>query len=460
MKPSIERERMAKRPSTYRIGDFDEVELGFTEEQARREAGRDIRFCKGSCVSGCPVGVNIPEMLRLVAEGRYEEAYRGVIKKSPIPAITGRVCPQERQCEMACVLSRAGKPISIGAIERFIGDWALANNVKEGASVISNGMKVAVVGSGPAGIVVASDLARLGYSVTLLEESHVAGGVLVYGIPEFRLPKEIVRKEIERLKELGVNIRLGIPIGTAITVNELAKEYDAVFLGVGAGHPLFLNVPGENLLNVYTANEFLTRANLMKGYRFPEYDTPLHVGKRVIVIGAGNTAMDSARTAKRLGAEEVVIVYRRSRQEMPARAEEVLNAEEEGVTFEFLLEPIELLSKDGRGVSGIKLMKMKLIESSNGERRAVVPVGETVQLEADTVITAIGFNPNPSLKIGTVGLETDESGRIKVDEEGRTTIKGVYAGGDIVTGEGTVIEAMGWGRRASNAINADLLARR
>ena len=459
MKQLTERERTAKRLPTYRIRDFDEVELGFTEDQAIREASRDIRFCKASCMLGCPVGVNIPGMLRLVAEGKYEEAYRQLIKKSPFPAITGRVCPQERQCEMFCVLAKAGKPISIGAIERFVGDWALANNVKEEATIKPNGLKVAVVGSGPASIVVASDLARLGYSIDMFEESHMAGGVLVYGIPEFRLPKEIVRKEVQRLKDLGVNIRLGVPVGTAITVGELAMEYDAVFLGVGAGHPKFLNVPGENLLNVYTANEFLTRANLMKGYKFPEYDTPLHVGKRVAVIGAGNTAMDSVRTAKRLGAEEAIVVYRRSREEMPARAEEVLNAEEEGIKFEFLLEPIELLSNDKRVVSGIKLMKMKIIESSNGERRAVVPTGDTTQLDVDTVITAVGFNPNPSLKIGTNGLDTDDMGRIKVDGQGRTSLKGVYAGGDIVTGEGTVIEAMGWGRRASTAINEDLSVR-
>jgi len=451
------REEMPKRPPEERIKDFKEVALGFTEEQAVKEASRCLRCPHKPCVNGCPVGVDVPSFLKLVAERRFEEAYFLIKEKCPIPAITGRVCPQEKQCEGVCTLAKVGRPIAIGAIERFVADWAREHSVEERIPKPKpTGKKVAVIGSGPASIVVAADLAKLGYEVTMFEAFHILGGVLVYGIPEYRLPKELVRHEIGYLKELGVNTKLGILVGRTISLEELLEEYDAVFLGVGAGHPRFLNIPGENYSCIYTANEFLTRINLMRAFLFPEYDTPIRVGKRVAVIGAGNTAMDAARSALRLGAEEVAILYRRTRKEMPARAEEIKNAEEEGVKFILLVQPVEFLSDNGRDVSRIKLMKMKLGPPDESGRPRPVPTGEITYFDADTVINAIGFHPNPLIPRSTPGLKTDRKGRIIVDEMGRTSLKRVYAGGDIVIGEGTVIEAMGWGRKASKAIHMDL----
>ncbi len=444
------------RPASERVKDFNEVELLLTEDEAIKEASRDIKYCVAPCMNrGCPVNVEIPTMLKLVSQGKIREAYESLIRRSPVPSITGRVCQQEIQCEGSCVLDRLGEPIAIGAIEKFVGDWALDNNIEVAVSSAKKGKSVAVVGSGPAGIVVASELQRDGYDVTMFEAFHEPGGVLTYGIPEFRLPKRIVRKEFEKLENIGVKLELGAVIGETYTVDELLKDFNAVFLGVGAGRPMFLNVPGENYANIYTANEFLTRVNLMKSYRFPEYDTPLHIGKRVAVIGAGNTAMDAARSSLRLGAE-TYIVYRRGRAEMTGRAVEVHHAEEEGVKFMYYVAPAEFLSSDGVNVSGIKLMKMRPGEPDRTGRPRPVPTGETIEFDVDMVITAIGFYPNPLIPAVTPGLKTDDHGRVVVDLEGRTSIKGVYAGGDIVTGESTVIEAMGWGRRVARTIDRDL----
>ncbi len=449
------RVQIRTRPPEERRRDFNEVELTLEPEEAMKEASRDIKYCVAPCTRGCPVGVEVPKFLKLTAEGNFKEAYLTLIQRTPVPSITGRVCQQEVQCEGSCVLRRAGEPIAVGAVERFVGDWALENNIEVPVSAEKKHKRVAVVGSGPAGIVVASDLARLGYDVTMFEAYHVPGGVLAYGIPEFRLPKRILNKEFDRLRSLGVDIQLGVVVGTTYTLKELLQDYNAVFLGVGAGRPMFLNVPGENYAGIYTANEFLTRVNLMKAYMFPEYDTPIHLGKRVAVIGAGNTAMDAARSALRLGSE-VYIVYRRGRQEMTARAVEIEHAEEEGVKFMFWAAPAEFLSSDGTNVSAIRIMKLKPGEPDRSGRPRPVPTGETFDFEVDTVITAIGFYPNPLIPSHTPELKVDEKGRVVVDMEGRTSIPGVYAGGDIVTGESTVIEAMGWGRRVARAIDHDL----
>lgn len=444
-----------KRPPEERVRDFNEVSIGYTEKDAVEEASRCIQCPDKPCVSGCPVEVDIPRFIKLIREKRFEEAYKVVKERCPIPAITGRVCPQEKQCEKMCRLAKIGQPIAIGALERFVADWARENSVyidEKPKQEISKG--IAVVGSGPAGIVVASDLARLGYQVTVFEALHTPGGVLVYGIPEFRLPKKIVSEEIRNLVDLGVDIETGVVVGKTITVYDLLKEFDAVFIGSGAGNPRFLNIPGESLARIYTANEYLTRVNLMKAYMFPAYDTPIHRGKRVAVIGGGNTAMDAARTALRLGAEEVYIVYRRTRKEMPAREEEIVNAEEEGVKFLFLVQPIEFLGKSK--VESLKLEKMRLGEPDETGRPRPLPTGETITIDIDIAVTAIGFNPNPLIPKTTPEIKTDKHGRIVVDSEARTTMPRVYAGGDIVIGEGTVIEAMGWGRKAAKTIHRDL----
>jgi len=447
---------MPKRPADERVRDFREVALGFDEKMAVEEASRCIRCPSMPCVKGCPIGVDILRFLKLVSERRFEEAYKVMMKSCPVPAITGRVCPQERQCEGACTLNKLGQPVAIGAIERFIGDWAYENGIsRPGVNRVVSGKRVAVVGSGPAGIIVACDLARLGYEVTIFEALHKPGGVMVYGIPEFRLPKAIVEEELRYLEELEVEIRLGFVIGRTLTVRELLESYHAVFMGCGAGHPRLLGVPGENLRYIYTANEFLTRINLMRAYMFPEYDTPVRVGKRVAVIGAGNTAMDSARTALRMGASEVYVLYRRTQAEMPARHEEVLNAEEEGVKFVFLVQPIGF---NGNGkVESVKLAKMRLGEPDESGRPRPVPTGEIIEFPVDTVINAIGFHPNPLVPKSMPELKVDRKGRIVVDDSGRTSVKRVYAGGDIVIGEGTIIEAMGWGRRAALAIHSDIV---
>ena len=457
VKPRI---KIPKRPPEERIKDFNEVALTLTEEQALQEASRCLQCPNPSCVKGCPVGINIPKFIKYIREGEFEKAYKVIKEKCPVPAITGRVCPQEKQCEKECILAKLGQPIAIGALERFVADWAREHGVEEELPEAKpTGKRVAVVGSGPAGIVVAADLARLGYEVDIFEALHIPGGVLVYGIPEYRLPKSIVRKEIDYLHKLGVNFEVGVLVGRTITIPELLREYDAIFVGTGAGHPRLLRVPGENYNYIYTANEFLVRINLMRAYMFPEYDTPIHVGDRVAVIGAGNTAMDAARTALRMGAEEVYILYRRTEAEMPARREEIENAKEEGVKFVYLVQPIEFFGDKDGSVSAIKLMKMKLGPPDASGRPRPIPTGETLTFEADTVINAIGFVPNPIVPRTTPGLKVDRKGRIIVDEEGRTSLEKVYAGGDIVIGEGTVIEAMGWGRIASKAIYKDLSRR-
>jgi len=448
---------MPKRSPEERIRDFNEVALGYDEQMAVKEASRCIQCPEAPCIKGCPVGINIPKFIKFIRERKFEEAYRVVKEGSPIPAITGRVCPQEKQCEKYCTLAKLGQPIAIGALERFVADWAKERGVHVDLQQIDKrSERVAVIGSGPAGIVFATDLAKLGYDVTVFEALHEAGGVLVYGIPEFRLPKKIVREELAYMKDLGIDIELGIVVGKTVSIHELLEEYHAIFIATGAGHPRMLGVPGENLNYIYTANEFLTRVNLMKAYLFPEYDTPIHRGRRVAVIGGGNTAMDAARAALRLGAEEVYVLYRRTREEMPARREEIDNAEEEGVKFIFLVQPIGFKGDSQGNVSDVLLMKMALGEPDESGRPRPIPTGETTDMQVDVVINAIGFHPNPVIPMTTPEIRTDNRGRIVVDSDGRTSMRRVYAGGDIVVGEGTVIEAMGWGRKAALAVHKDL----
>ena len=448
---------MPKRSPEERIRDFNEVALGYDEQMAVKEASRCIQCPEAPCIKGCPVGINIPKFIKFIRERKFEEAYRVVKEGSPIPAITGRVCPQEKQCEKYCTLAKLGQPIAIGALERFVADWAKERGVHVDLQQIDKrSERVAVIGSGPAGIVFATDLAKLGYDVTVFEALHEAGGVLVYGIPEFRLPKKIVREELAYMKDLGIDIELGIVVGKTVSIHELLEEYHAIFIATGAGHPRMLGVPGENLNYIYTANEFLTRVNLMKAYLFPEYDTPIHRGRRVAVIGGGNTAMDAARAALRLGAEEVYVLYRRTREEMPARREEIDNAEEEGVKFIFLVQPTGFKGDSQGNVSDVLLMKMALGEPDESGRPRPIPTGETTDIQVDVVINAIGFHPNPVIPMTTPEIRTDNRGRIVVDSDGRTSMHRVYAGGDIVVGEGTVIEAMGWGRKAALAVHKDL----
>jgi glutamate synthase (NADPH/NADH) small chain len=448
---------MPKRSPEERIRDFNEVALGYDEQMAVKEASRCIQCPEAPCIKGCPVGINIPKFIKFIRERKFEEAYRVVKEGSPIPAITGRVCPQEKQCEKYCTLAKLGQPIAIGALERFVADWAKERGVHVDLQQIDKrSERVAVIGSGPAGIVFATDLAKLGYDVTVFEALHEAGGVLVYGIPEFRLPKKIVREELAYMKDLGIDIELGIVVGKTVSVHELLEEYHAIFIATGAGHPRMLGVPGENLNYIYTANEFLTRVNLMKAYLFPEYDTPIHRGRRVAVIGGGNTAMDAARAALRLGAEEVYVLYRRTREEMPARREEIDNAEEEGVKFVFLVQPTGFKGDSQGNVSDVLLMKMALGGPDESGRPRPIPTGETTDIQVDVVINAIGFHPNPVIPMTTPEIRTDNRGRIVVDSDGRTSMRRVYAGGDIVVGEGTVIEAMGWGRKAALAVHKDL----
>ena len=409
-------------------------------------------------MSGCPVNVPIPEFIGKVAEGDFEAAYQVITRENALPAICGRVCPQEKQCEGNCVRGVKGEPVGIGRLERFVADYHMANKKKVENNIEKNGKKVAVVGSGPAGITCAGELAKKGYEVTVFEALHKAGGVLSYGIPEFRLPKDLVAKEIDNVKELGVKIETNVVVGRSITVDELLQDgYDAVFIGSGAGLPRFLRIPGENLLGVYSANEFLTRVNLMKGYKFPEVPTPVKVGKNVAVVGAGNVAMDAARTAKRLGAENVYIVYRRGEDELPARKEEIHHAKEEGVIFRLLNNPSAIIGKDG-WVTGIEVVKQELGEPDASGRRSPVPVeGSNYVIDVDTVIIAIGQSPNPLIQQTTEGLETQKWGGIIVQEETMETSKEyVYAGGDTVSGAATVILAMGAGKKAAAAIHEKL----
>ena len=460
--------RMTKNPMpsqdpNVRNKNFKEVTLGYTEEMALDEAQRCLNCKNMPCVSGCPVNIHIPEFIKKVAEHDFEGAYQVIAQSSSLPAVCGRVCPQETQCEGKCVRGIKGEPVGIGRLERFVADWHNAHATVATITAPKNGHKIAIIGSGPAGLTCAGDLAKLGYDVTIYEALHLAGGVLVYGIPEFRLPKSIVQKEVDNLKALGVKVETNMVIGRILTIEELKDEYgyEAVFVGTGAGLPRFMNIPGENLKGVYSANEFLTRSNLMKAYR-DDSTTPIQHAKNVAVVGGGNVAMDAARTAKRLGAENVYIIYRRGMAELPARKEEVEHAEEEGIIFHTLTNPVEILPTDVTDprdpnygwVAGIRCVKMELGEpDASGRRSPIVIEGSEFDIPMDCVIMSLGTSPNPLLKATTPGLETQKRGQIIADEHGLTSIKGVYAGGDAVTGAATVILAMGAGKTAAAAID-------
>ncbi len=447
--------RIPEQDPLVRNKNFEEVSLGYTEEMAKEEAQRCLNCKHKPCISGCPVNVKIPEFIMLIAVGEFEKAYDKIRETNSLPAVCGRVCPQETQCEEKCVRGIKGEPVGIGRLERFAADWYLKNVVRKSQKTERNGKKVAVVGSGPAGLTCAGDLAKMGYDVTIFEAFHTAGGVLVYGIPEFRLPKALVRQEIEVLKDLGVEIRTNMVIGKVLTIDEIFQEgYEAVFIGSGAGLPAFMRIPGENLNGVYSANEFLTRINLMKAYR-SDADTPVKRGKNVAVVGGGNVAMDAARSAKRLGADNVYIIYRRSEAEMPARLEEVHHAKEEGIIFKLLTNPTQILGDDKGWVTGIECVEMTLGEpDASGRRRPVQKPGSEHIVDVDTVIIAIGTSPNPLIRSTTPDLETNQWGCINANEEtGQTSKEGVFAGGDTVTGAATVILAMGAGKKAAKAID-------
>lgn len=438
-----------------RCNNFEEVALGYSEETAVLEASRCIHCKNSPCVEGCPVGIDIPAFIKMISERDFAGAINKIKEKNYLPAICGRVCPQESQCESKCTVGKKNEPVAIGRLERFVADWEMAQGLDSTPKIQPNGKKVAIVGSGPSGLTAAACLALKGYQVTVFEALHVAGGVLIYGIPEFRLPKRIVAREIENISKLGVDIRVNAVVGKLNSINELLEQgYDAVYIGTGAGLPYFMNIPGENLNGVYSANEFLTRNNLMKAYKFPEYLTPIRVGERVAVIGGGNVAMDSARTALRLGAESHII-YRRTLKEMPARHEEIEHAMEEGVQFEYLASPIEIKGNEEGRVTSIICQKYELGEADESGRRKPIPIeGETFEIPVDTVIMAIGQGPNPLVPQTTPDLETNKWGNIIADAAtGATSMKGVYAGGDVVTGAATVILAMGAGKAAADAID-------
>lgn len=457
----IPRQKMPERPPEVRNQDFREVNLGLEAEVARLEARRCLDCANPSCVQGCPVAIDIPTFVKLVEVGDFIQAVRKIKETNSLPAICGRVCPQETQCEAVCNLKKAtGVPVAIGNLERFVADFEReAGEVFIPSLPPPTGKKVAVIGAGPAGLTVAGDLAKKGHQVTIFEALHVAGGVLVYGIPEFRLPKKILQAEVEYLKRLGVEIKLNFVVGKTATLDDLRAEgYEAFFIGTGAGLPNFMKIPGENLIGVYSANEYLTRVNLMRAYDFPRYDTPVLGGKRVAVIGGGNVAMDSVRTAKRLGAERAMIIYRRSRHEMPAREEEVKHAEEEGIEFHFLTVPIRYIGDEYGRVKAMECQRMELGEPDSSGRRRPVPVpGSEFITEVDLVVVAIGQSPNPLIPQTTPGLKVGKWGNLEVDwATMATSLEGVYAGGDIVRGGATVILAMGDGRRAAAAIDAYL----
>jgi glutamate synthase (NADPH) small chain len=449
---------MPEQAPEIRRRNFDEVPLGYSPEVAIEEAKRCLQCKKPLCAKGCPVEVQIPEFIKCIAEGDFIGAGRKLFEDNGLPAVCGRVCPQETQCEQYCILGKKGDAIAIGRLERFAADYMRENTTETLTKSASTGKRVAVVGSGPAGLMCAADLSKAGHQVTVFEAFHKAGGVLVYGIPEFRLPKAIVQSEVDRLKELGADIELNAVIGKIATIDELLDEdgYDAIFIGTGAGLPNFMGIPGENLGGVYSANEYLTRANLMKAYEWPKYDTPISKSTNVAVIGGGNVAMDSARTALRLGAETVTLVYRRAREQMPARDEEIHHAEEEGIEFHLLNNPVEILGNSDGKACGMRCIKMELGEpDDSGRRRPVEIEGSEYDLKVDTVIVAIGNTPNPLIPATTPDLETGWKNTIAADDEtGKTSKDRVYAGGDIVTGAATVIEAMGAGKRAAKSINA------
>jgi glutamate synthase (NADPH/NADH) small chain len=460
-KGQIPRQPMPEQAPKVRAKNFDEVPIGYSPETAMKEAQRCLQCKKPGCVEGCPVGIDIPGFIKLIREAEFTQSIRHIWKQNSLPAVCGRVCPQEIQCEGMCILSKKGDAVAIGNLERFAADYERLHGT--GAlppKAEPTGKRVAVVGSGPAGLTVAGDLNMKGHEVTVFEAFHKPGGVLIYGIPEFRLPKEIVAQEVHFLERLGVKVDCNQVVGRTITVDELfAQGFDAVFIGVGAGLPTFLNIPGKNLIGIYSANEYLTRSNLMKAYRFPEYDTPIIRGKHVVTLGAGNVAMDSARTALRLGAESSRIVYRRSRAEVPARTAEVHHAEQEGVEFFFLAAPTKFIGNDKGRVVGMECLKMELGEpDESGRRRPVAVKGSEFELECDLVIVAVGTQANPLLTRSTEGLELNKWGYIKVDPKtNKTTKKAVWAGGDIVTGSATVILAMGAGRIAANSMHDYLM---
>ena len=455
MANKIPRVVVREQEPAVRATNFEEVCYGYNAEEAQLEASRCLNCKNPRCVSACPVNINIPAFIQQVAEGDYAAAAAIIAEDSSLPSICGRVCPQENQCEGSCILGIKGEAVAIGKLERFVGDWALENDCKGDVNVPSNGKKVAVIGSGPAGLACASDLAKLGYDVTVFEALHKLGGVLVYGIPEFRLPKDkIVAREIDNLRKLGVKFETDVIVGRTITIDSLMNEegFEAVFIGSGAGLPRFMGIEGENLNGVVSANEFLTRANLMHAYD-EQYDTPIYVGKRVAVVGGGNVAMDAVRTAKRLGAE-ATIIYRRSEAELPARREEVHHAKEEGIEFRMLTNPTQVIGDDKGWVTGLSCVEMELGEpDESGRRSPVVKEGSDFTIECDVVIMALGTSPNPLLKSTTKGLETNRRGCIVADENGATTREGVFAGGDAVTGAATVILAMGAGRKAAKTID-------
>ena len=454
---SLKKNEMPSQDPNVRNKNFLEVALGYTEEQALDEAARCLNCKNHPCVSGCPVQVKIPEFIKKITEKDYEGAYQVIHETSSLPAVCGRVCPQETQCESKCVRGIKGEPVGIGRLERFVADWHNANVQEAPAKPVSNGHKVAVIGSGPSGLTCAGDLAKKGYDVTVFEALHLAGGVLVYGIPEFRLPKAIVQKEVDGLKAMGVTIATDTVIGRTVSIDELQQEmgFEAVFIGSGAGLPMFMDIPGVNYRGVYSANEFLTRINLMKAYR-PDSDTPIQHPRKVAVVGGGNVAMDAARCAKRLGAE-VSIVYRRGMEELPARKEEVEHAEEEGIVFRTLCNPVEILANENDDVTGIRCIRMELGEpDASGRRRPIEVKGSEFELDVDCVIMALGTSPNPLIKSTTKGLEINRKGGIVVNEDGLTSRENVYAGGDAVTGAATVILAMGAGKTAAKAIDEAL----
>jgi glutamate synthase (NADPH/NADH) small chain len=461
-KPKVPRQKMPEQEPKVRARNFDEVPFGYTPELAQLESNRCLQCKKPKCIEGCPVEIDIPAFIKLISEGDFDGSARKLKERNSLPAVCGRVCPQEDQCEKVCIVGKKDQPVAIGRLERFAADWERTKGtitIPEKAP--ATGKKVAVVGSGPAGLTLAGDLILKGHEVTIFEALHKTGGVLIYGIPEFRLPKAIVQSEVNYLERLGVKVECNCVIGRIETVDELLKEYNAVFLGLGAGLPQFLNVPGENFCGIYSANEYLTRSNLMKAYLFPKYDTPIARGKNVAVFGAGNVAMDSARTALRLGADTVRIIYRRSRDEMPARIEEVHHAEEEGVQFYLLTAPTKFLGNDNGWVTGVECLRMELGEPDDSGRRRPVPIkGSEFQLECDLAVVAIGAGANPLLPTQTPGLELNKRGYIVADlETGKTTKPGVWAGGDIVTGSATVILAMGAGRKAANSIHEYLMSK-
>lgn len=455
------RQPMPEQPADIRRRNFNEVPMGYSEEAARAEAARCLQCKNPQCVQGCPVGVRIPDFIKEIAEGNFTAAVRSLWQQNALPAVCGRVCPQEAQCEGRCILGKKGDAVAIGNLERFAADWERANGTGALPPVAEpTGKKVAVVGSGPSGLTVAGDLIAKGHAVTVLEAFHKPGGVLVYGIPEFRLPKEIVAQEVNFLERLGVKVECNAVVGRTVSLDELFEQgYDAVFVGVGAGLPRFMNIPGENLVGILSANEYLTRANLMKAYLFPEYDTPIPRGKDVVVLGAGNVAMDAARTAMRLGADRVRVVYRRSRDEMPARTAEIHHAEEEGIDFHLLTSPVRYLGDDKGRLTGLRCIQMELGEPDDSGRRRPLPrEGSEFDMPCDQVIVAVGSGANPLLTGTTEDLTLNKWGYIEADPAtGKTRKRGVWAGGDIVTGAATVILAMGAGRRAADAMHDYLM---